>query len=77
VLLSQCYDRRQDRLQQYSASYLAERLKPGNHDGHMGLSFDHVKHACDEYYTHASLLLTALIVHGCMKGLEFELCRIS
>jgi len=42
------------------------RLKPGKHDGHMGLSSDHVKHACDEWYTHVSLLLTALIVHGCI-----------
>jgi Reverse transcriptase (RNA-dependent DNA polymerase) len=42
------------------------RLKPGKHDGHLGLSSNHVKHACDEWYTHASLLLTALTVHGCV-----------
>jgi hypothetical protein len=42
------------------------RLKPGKHDGHMGLSSDHVKHACDEWYTHVFLLLTALTVHGCI-----------
>jgi hypothetical protein len=41
------------------------RLKPGKHDGYIGLSFDHVKHACDEWYIHTSLLLTALTVHGC------------
>jgi hypothetical protein len=35
------------------------KLKPGKHDGHTGLSSDHVKHACDEWYTHVSLLLTA------------------
>ena len=35
-------------------------------DGHLGLSSNHVKHACDEWYTHASLLLTALTVHGCV-----------
>jgi Reverse transcriptase (RNA-dependent DNA polymerase) len=42
------------------------RLKFGKHDGNMGLSTDHVKHACDEWYTHISLLLTALTVHGCI-----------
>ena len=42
------------------------RLKPGKHDGYMGLSSDHVKHACDEWFTHTSLLLTALTVHGCV-----------
>ena len=36
------------------------RLKPGKHDGHLGLSSNHVKYACDEWYIHASLLLTAL-----------------
>jgi hypothetical protein len=30
------------------------RLKSGKHDGHMGLSTDHVKHACDEWHTHTS-----------------------
>jgi hypothetical protein len=45
---------------------MQSRLKPGKHDGHMGLSSDHVKHACDEWYTHASLFLTALTVHGCI-----------
>ena len=42
------------------------RIKPGKHDGQMGLSTDHVKRACDEWYIHASLLLTALTVHGCI-----------
>jgi hypothetical protein len=42
------------------------RLKSGKHDGYMGLSSDHVKHACDEWYVHTSLLLTALTVHGCV-----------
>ena len=42
------------------------RLKPGKHDGNLGLSANHVKHACDEWYSHASLLLTALTVHGCV-----------
>ena len=32
----------------------------------MRLSSDHVKHACEEWYTHVSLLLTALTVHGCI-----------
>ena len=32
----------------------------------MGLSSDHVKHVCDEWNIHTSLLLTALIVHGCV-----------
>jgi hypothetical protein len=42
------------------------RLKFAKHDGNMGLSTDHVKHACDEWYTHVSLLLTALTVYGCI-----------
>jgi hypothetical protein len=40
------------------------RLKPGKHDGSIGLSSDHVKNACDEWYVHISMLLSALIVHG-------------
>ena len=40
------------------------RLKAGKHDGHLGLSSDHVKHACDEWYIHVSMLFTALTVHG-------------
>ena len=28
------------------------RLESGKHDGQMGLSSDHVEHACDEWYTH-------------------------
>jgi len=32
----------------------------------MGLSSDHVKHACDEWLTQASRLLTTLTVHGCI-----------
>ena len=40
------------------------RLKPGKYDGCMGLSSDHVRHACDEWYIHVSMLLTALTVHG-------------
>ena len=38
------------------------RLKPGKYDGCMGLSSDHVRHACDEWYIHVSMLLTALTV---------------
>jgi hypothetical protein len=40
------------------------RLKLGKRDGHTGLLTDHVKHACDEWYVHVSMLLSALIVHG-------------
>ena len=28
----------------------ASRIKFGKHDGHFGLSTDHVKHACDEWF---------------------------
>jgi hypothetical protein len=37
------------------------RLKLGRRDG---LTTDHVKHACDEWSVHVSMLLSALIVHG-------------
>jgi len=40
------------------------RIKSGKHDGHLGLSSDHVKHACHELFIHLSMLFTALIVHG-------------
>jgi hypothetical protein len=40
------------------------RLKLGKHDAHSGLTTDHVKHACDEWYVHLSMLLSALVVHG-------------
>jgi hypothetical protein len=36
------------------------RLEPWKYDGCMGLSSDHVRHACDEWYIHVSMLLTAL-----------------
>lgn len=40
------------------------KLKPGKHDGHFGLSSDHVRNACDELYAHIALLFSALVVHG-------------
>jgi len=41
------------------------RIKSGKHDGHLGLSSDHVKHACHELFIHLSTLFTAHIVHVC------------
>ena len=43
------------------------RLKSGKNDGHSGLSSDHVKQACQGLYIHVSMLLSAIIVHGCNK----------
>jgi hypothetical protein len=40
------------------------RIKYGKHDGYLGLSSDHVKHACHELFIHLSMMFTALIVHG-------------
>jgi hypothetical protein len=40
------------------------RLKQGKHDGPLGLSSDHVIHACQEFYVHLSMMFTSLIVHG-------------
>ena len=40
------------------------RIKSGKHDGCLGLSSDHVKHACHELFIHLSMLFTTLIVHG-------------
>jgi len=31
-----------------------------------GLSSDHVKNACDELYIHIAILLSSLVVHGCL-----------
>jgi hypothetical protein len=42
------------------------KLKQGKHDGHFGLSSDHVTNACDELYIHIAILMSALIVHGCV-----------
>jgi len=42
----------------------ASKLKIGKHDGHYGLSSDHVINACDELYIHIAMLLSALVVHG-------------
>jgi len=42
------------------------RIKSGKHDGHLGLSLDHVKHTCHELFIHLSMLFTALIGHGCI-----------
>ena len=42
------------------------RLRPGKYDGHLGLSCDHVRQACDELYVHFSMLMSAVIVHGCV-----------
>jgi len=36
------------------------RIKPGKHDDYLGLSSDHVKHACPEFYVHLSMLFTYL-----------------
>jgi len=33
----------------------ASKLKPGKHDGHYGLSSDHVINACDELYIHIAM----------------------
>jgi hypothetical protein len=40
------------------------RIKSGKHDGYLGLSSDHVKHACHELFIHLSMMFNALIVHG-------------
>ena len=40
------------------------RLKPGKHDGHFGLSSEHVSNACDELYIHIAMLFSALVAHG-------------
>ena len=42
------------------------RMKSSKHDGYLGLSSDHVKHACLTFYIHLSMMFTALIVHGCI-----------
>ena len=42
------------------------KLKPGKHDGHLGLSSDHVINACDELFIHIAMLMSALVVHGCV-----------
>ena len=34
------------------------KLKPGKHDGHLGLSSDHVTNACDELYIHIAMLIS-------------------
>jgi len=38
----------------------ASKLKPGKHDGHYGLSSDHVINECDKLYIHIAMLLSAL-----------------
>jgi hypothetical protein len=40
------------------------KLKPGKHDGHFGLSSDHVINACDELFIHIAMLMSALVVQG-------------
>jgi Reverse transcriptase (RNA-dependent DNA polymerase) len=40
------------------------KLKPGKHDGHFGLSSDHVSNACDELFIHTAMLMSALVMHG-------------
>jgi len=40
------------------------RIKSGKHDSCLGLSSDHVKHACHEFYVHLSMMFTSLIVHN-------------
>jgi len=40
------------------------RIKSGKHDGNLGLSSDHVEHACHKLFIHLSMLFTALVVHG-------------
>jgi len=42
------------------------RIELGKHDSHLGLSSDHVKHACHELFIHLFMLFTALIVYGCI-----------
>ena len=45
---------------------VVSRLRPDEYDGHLGLSSDHVRHAGDELYVHFSMLMSAVIVHGCV-----------
>jgi len=40
------------------------RIKSDKHDGYLGLSSNHVKQACHEFYVHLSMTFTSLIVHG-------------
>jgi hypothetical protein len=40
------------------------KLKPGIHDGHASLTTEHVKLACNKWFIHLSMLLSALIIHG-------------
>jgi len=45
-------------------TYAVSKLKPGKHDGHLGLSSDHIGNACDELYIHIAMLFSALVIHG-------------
>ena len=40
------------------------RIKSGKHEGYLGLSSNHIKHACHELFIHLSMLFTSVIVHG-------------
>ena len=40
------------------------RHKSGTHDDYLGLSSDHVQHACQEFHVHSSMMFTSLIVHS-------------
>ena len=40
------------------------KLKPGKHDGSIGLTTDHFINACPELATHVALLFSAMLIHG-------------
>ena len=48
------------------------KLKPGKHDGHLGLSSNHIGKACDELHIHIAMLLSSLVVHRYATVLSFS-----
>ena len=42
------------------------RLGPGKYDGHLGLSSDHVRQACNKLYVQFSKLMSVVIIHCCV-----------
>jgi hypothetical protein len=40
------------------------KLKPGKHHGHLGLSLNHIGNVCEELYIHIAMLLSSLVVYG-------------
>ena len=49
-----------------------KRLKPGKGDGNVGLTTDHFRFACCDFYVHMSLLFSGLLTHGSVRD-EFSL----